>query len=635
MREMPGSTSRRASGWSSLPATAPSVPTGLAVAIPEGYAGFVQPRSGPRRTAGHRRRQLARADRRGLPGRDPGRPPEHRPRARPSSPSRETASRSSSSCRFRSSSSSRSSELPGERARRAWLRLLPDLTMEPRIRVSAILRRESRILLVRQEKHGPRVLAAPGRRRERGGDPPRGRAARARRRGRDRGRLPARGPGRARRLDLPARLADRSTSSTSSSPASRRPLARAVTSGTRPYATTGSSTSKSWPDWLSTHRFSASWLAGNRAIRRSISGHSGPPETGTARVGRSLERAGSLERVNLSPAHSNRGGSAGISSLASGVGIGSAARASAEKGRERNMRPNGSSKGETRSSALWGKPSKGERSSALWGKGGRAVALVVLAAVVLGAPMAAGAGRSSKSHDMRIRAYLSPGLLDQAQSAPNGTFDVIVQGSPGETSTAVAGEVHSARTSDPGRGVGVRDRFHAVSGVAAQLTGRQILRLARRSDIRAITSDAPVVLSGYANTQRWPYVARFQQSSGRARSRTPRRSRSLTPRTVVAGGDDAAAVRGRLALPGGDAPAGALDDRHQRARCRRSSSRPRRRCRRSPQPAGNSRSSRRRSGSCARATLRRSKRVAVAGRREHVGVRRGQHRSASRRRPGS
>ena len=174
------------------------------------------------------------------------------------------------------------------------------------------------------------------------------------------------------------------------------------------------------------------------------------------------------------------------------------------------MRLNGSSKGETRSSALWGKPSKGERSSALWGKGGRAVALVVLAAVVLGAPMAAGAGRSSKSHDMRIRAYLSPGLLDQAQSAPNATFDVIVQGSPGETSTAVAGEVHSARTSDPGRGVGVRDRFHAVSGVAAQLTGRQILRLARRSDIRAITSDAPVVLSGYANTQRWPYVARFQ-----------------------------------------------------------------------------------------------------------------------------
>ena len=60
------------------------------------------------------------------------------------------------------------------------------------------------------------------------------------------------------------------------------------------------------------------------------------------------------------------------------------------------MRLNGSSNGETRSSALWGKPAKGEtRSSALWGKGGRGVALLLLVAVVLGAPMAAGAGRSS------------------------------------------------------------------------------------------------------------------------------------------------------------------------------------------------------------------------------------------------
>ena len=172
------------------------------------------------------------------------------------------------------------------------------------------------------------------------------------------------------------------------------------------------------------------------------------------------------------------------------------------------MRLNGSSKGETRSSALWGKPSKGEtRSSALWGKGGRGAALVLLVAVALGAPIAAGAERSSRSHDMTIRAYLSPGLLEKAKAAPNSTFNVIVQGSRGETSGEVASDVRAARSSDPGRGVGVRDRFSAVSGVAAQLTGRQILRLAQRADIRAITSDAPVVLSGYSSSQRWPYVA--------------------------------------------------------------------------------------------------------------------------------
>ena len=174
------------------------------------------------------------------------------------------------------------------------------------------------------------------------------------------------------------------------------------------------------------------------------------------------------------------------------------------------MRLNGSSRGETRSSALWGKPSKGEkRSSALWGKGGRGVALLVLVAVVLGAPMAAGAGRSSNTHDMRIRAYLSPGLLEQAQGSPNATFNVIIQGSSGETSAEVAADVSSARQADPGRGVGLRKRFRAVSGVAAQLTGRQILRLAQRPDVRAITSDAPVTLSGYTSTQRWPYVAGF------------------------------------------------------------------------------------------------------------------------------
>jgi serine protease AprX len=125
--------------------------------------------------------------------------------------------------------------------------------------------------------------------------------------------------------------------------------------------------------------------------------------------------------------------------------------------------------------------------------------------------MAAGAGRSSRSHDVAIRAYLSPGLFQQVQAKPNATFNVIVQGSRGETANAVASDVRAARSAAPGRGVGVRDRFSSVSGVAAQLTGRQVLRLAKRPDIRAITSDAPVVLSGYGSAQRWPYVAGFHK----------------------------------------------------------------------------------------------------------------------------
>ena len=174
------------------------------------------------------------------------------------------------------------------------------------------------------------------------------------------------------------------------------------------------------------------------------------------------------------------------------------------------MRLNGSSRGETRSSALWGKPSKGEtRSSALWGKGGRGFALLVLVAVVLGAPMAAGAGRSSNSHDSNLKAYVSPDLLEAVQATPNAMFDVIIQGARNESTAEVASEVGDAREHDPGRGVGLRKRFRSLSAVAAQLTGRQILRLARRSDIGAITSDAPVKLSAYSSSQRWPYVAGF------------------------------------------------------------------------------------------------------------------------------
>ncbi len=97
--------------------------------------------------------------------------------------------------------------------------------------------------------------------------------------------------------------------------------------------------------------------------------------------------------------------------------------------------------------------------------------MLLLAAVVI-APTA-GAGRSGASYDKGIKAYLSPGLLDAAKANPNSTFDVIVQGSGGESTAEVATEVRSARDHDPGRGVGVRNRFRSLSAVAAELTGRQ------------------------------------------------------------------------------------------------------------------------------------------------------------------
>ena len=63
----------------------------------------------------------------------------------------------------------------------------------------------------------------------------------------------------------------------------------------------------------------------------------------------------------------------------------------------RLMRLNRDKNGETRQSALWGKPSKGEtRSSALWGKPGRGFAILALVAA-LAAPVAATAGQAGRS----------------------------------------------------------------------------------------------------------------------------------------------------------------------------------------------------------------------------------------------
>ena len=81
------------------------------------------------------------------------------------------------------------------------------------------------------------------------------------------------------------------------------------------------------------------------------------------------------------------------SSLASGVGMNCGPRlARGERNEREHMRLNGSSNGSTRSSALWGKPSKGEtRSSALWGKGGRgSIVALVVAVASGGAPRGGG-----------------------------------------------------------------------------------------------------------------------------------------------------------------------------------------------------------------------------------------------------
>jgi serine protease AprX len=177
----------------------------------------------------------------------------------------------------------------------------------------------------------------------------------------------------------------------------------------------------------------------------------------------------------------------------------------------RLMRPNEEKNATVRSSAVWTKPDE-TRSSALWGKGGRALLSTFVAVLAFVAPGAAfseeGSGSSGSGS---MKAYLSPGLLAAATEHPATAFDVIVQGARGKSTADVTQEVKEAMVEAPGKAVGLRMRYSVINGTAAQLTGKQVLILARRSDVAAITSDAPVVLSGLSSKQRWPYVSGVQK----------------------------------------------------------------------------------------------------------------------------
>jgi serine protease AprX len=153
-------------------------------------------------------------------------------------------------------------------------------------------------------------------------------------------------------------------------------------------------------------------------------------------------------------------------------------------------------------SALWGKPGKGEtRSSALWGKGGRGFLATLVVVIGLAAPTAsAGTGSS------HFEAYTTPGLLAEAQANPRGTFDVILTSADrphGWLAKQIAA-FDSAKAK-------VRRQYSSIAGVAARLTGYQVLSLARNGHVEAITRDAPVAAAALSNKQRWPYVSGVQK----------------------------------------------------------------------------------------------------------------------------
>ncbi len=169
------------------------------------------------------------------------------------------------------------------------------------------------------------------------------------------------------------------------------------------------------------------------------------------------------------------------------------------------MRKEVGTKGESRSSALWGKRS-GSRGHAARSSMGRGFASFLVLLVAVAGPLAS-TGTSAGQKD--YKAYVTPTLLTAAQSHPNKSFKVIVQGDGSTSSAGVGNSVAAGVAQSMGRGRmyaalfsknRISNKFRSINGVAATLTGRQILKLADRAHIVAITADAPVELSGAGAT---------------------------------------------------------------------------------------------------------------------------------------
>ena len=150
-------------------------------------------------------------------------------------------------------------------------------------------------------------------------------------------------------------------------------------------------------------------------------------------------------------------------------------------------------------------PTGQTRGNALWG-GGKGSLPATLAALLVVA-LALGAGRVQAAEGSGSDAYLSPGLEADAQASPDALFDVIVQARPGKKTDDVAEAVTKLQKDVAGKGSKLKRKFVSIAGASATLTGKQLLKLADRSEIESITRDLKVELTAYSNSQVWPQSA--------------------------------------------------------------------------------------------------------------------------------
>ena len=101
-----------------------------------------------------------------------------------------------------------------------------------------------------------------------------------------------------------------------------------------------------------------------------------------------------------------------------------------------------------------------------------------------------------KSDGAVVPAY----LLAQAQANPTQLFHVIVQGTKDATSSSVASDAGS----ENGKAKKV---FASISGAAVDITGKDLVKLARHPQVLAITPDQPVQTTAYQDASMWTQSA--------------------------------------------------------------------------------------------------------------------------------
>jgi serine protease AprX len=141
-----------------------------------------------------------------------------------------------------------------------------------------------------------------------------------------------------------------------------------------------------------------------------------------------------------------------------------------------------------------------ERNSALWGTGSRdgdpRAARPGLRLAVLVASLAAIIAFPATAVAANLSAFVPQQLMANAQASPTATFDVIVQGRPGQNSASIA--------KDFGGVAGQTKRaFYSINGVAGSLTGAQLVKLAQNNHVLAITPDVLLGSTSYSSQEVW------------------------------------------------------------------------------------------------------------------------------------